>query len=98
MSEESFREHGFAGRLHKPFTVQELLEVLKRAPVGKCLHLLHPLRAVKTVADGLTLTLCWPFSADDAEAALSIIDSFITETRKESGVADRRADCRCRQR
>lgn len=81
MSEESFREHGFAGRLHKPFTVQELLEVLK------CISrevpaFVAPAEAVENRGGRFDFDALLAFSADDAEAALSIIDSFITETRK----------------
>ena len=81
MSEESFREHGFAGRLHKPFTVQELLEVLK------CISrevpaFVAPAEAVENRGGRFNFDALLAFSADDAEAALSIIDSFITETRK----------------
>lgn len=81
MSEESFREHGFAGRLHKPFTVQELLEVLK------CISrevpaFVAPAEAVENRVGRFDFDALLAFSADDAEAALSIIDSFITETRK----------------
>ena len=81
MSEESFREHGFAGRLHKPFTVQELLEVLK------CISrevpaFVAPAEAVENRGGRFDFDALLAFSADDAEAALNIIDSFITETRK----------------
>lgn len=81
MSEESFREHGFAGRLHKPFTVQELLEVLKCAS-REMPAFVAPAEAVENRVGRFDFDALLAFSADDTEAALSIIDSFITETRK----------------
>ena len=81
MSEESFREHGFAGRLHKPFTVQELLEVLK-CTSREVPAFVAPAEAVENRVGRFDFDALLAFSADDAEAALSIIDSFITETRK----------------
>lgn len=81
MSEESFREHGFAGRLHKPFTVQELLEVLK-CTSREVPAFVAPAEAVENRGGRFDFDALLAFSADDAEAALSIIDSFITETRK----------------
>lgn len=81
MSEESFREHGFAGRLHKPFTVQELLEVLKCSS-REVPAFIAPAEAVENRVGRFDFDALLAFSADDAEAALSIIDSFITETRK----------------
>lgn len=81
MSEESFREHGFAGRLHKPFTVQELLEVLK-CTSREVPTFVAPAEAVENRVGRFDFDALLAFSADDAEAALSIIDSFITETRK----------------
>lgn len=81
MSEESFREHGFAGRLHKPFTVQELLDVLK-CTSREVPAFVAPAEAVENRGGRFDFDALLAFSADDAEAALSIIDSFITETRK----------------
>ena len=81
MSEESFREHGFAGRLHKPFTVQELLEVLK-CTSREVPAFVAPAEAVENRGGRFDFDALLAFSADDAEAALNIIDSFITETRK----------------
>jgi signal transduction histidine kinase/CheY-like chemotaxis protein len=81
MSEESFREHGFAGRLYKPFTVQELLEVLK-CTSREVPAFVAPAEAVENRGGRFDFDALLAFSADDAEAALSIIDSFITETRK----------------
>ncbi|MFV0404229.1 MAG: hybrid sensor histidine kinase/response regulator [Bacteroides graminisolvens] len=94
MSEESFREHGFAGRLHKPFTVQELLEVLK-CTSREVPAFVAPAEAVENRVGRFDFDALLAFSADDAEAALSIIDSFITETRKNQALlteAGRTAD------
>jgi HPt (histidine-containing phosphotransfer) domain-containing protein len=81
MSEESFREHGFAGRLHKPFTVQELLEVLK-CTSREVPAFVAPAEAVENRVGRFDFDALLAFSANDVEAALNIIDSFITETRK----------------
>lgn len=58
LQRDEFLAHGFAGCLHKPFTVGELLRELNY--------------------DFSALTA---FSADDPEAARSILESFVTETR-----------------
>lgn len=63
MRREDFLKHGFAGSLHKPFTVGELLEQLGATP---------------SAVDFSALTA---FSADDPEAAQSILRSFVAETR-----------------
>lgn len=72
MNEAKFRSHGFAGCLHKPFTVAELLAKLEieSAPVAE---------EAKKSLDFSALTT---FSEDDLEAAQDILRTFIEETGK----------------
>lgn len=78
MDETAFLEHGFAGCLHKPFTVAELLEQLrieKREESRKQ-------GEFSTLDFQLNFTALTAFSEDDPEAARSIMYSFIEETEK----------------
>lgn len=70
MDETEFLKHGFAGCLHKPFTVTELLAQLKVDSEQL------------TVDNYSSLT---SFSGGDPEAARSILISFIEETEKNIG-------------
>lgn len=76
MQREEFLEHGFAGCLHKPFTVKELLAQLN-FEAGE--------ESAPASADNATgpynFSALTAFSGDDADAAQSILESFVTETR-----------------
>ncbi|MEL5895075.1 ATP-binding protein [Bacteroides sp. GD17] len=77
MQREEFTAHGFAGCLHKPFTVQELLREMNVA--GDALPV-----AGSTVPDSLSgynFSALTAFADDDPEAAKSITESFVSETR-----------------
>lgn len=74
MGEQDFREYGFAGCLHKPFTVKELLAII----TGEVLEN-SSIRPTETSLDFRALTA---FSEDDSEAASAIIQTFIEETEK----------------
>lgn len=82
MKPEEFTAHGFAGCLHKPFTVAELLRELNlpvaveadNVPEKETTE--HPESSSAYNFSALTA-----FSADDPEAARSILESFIFETR-----------------
>ena len=78
MSREEFVKHGFAGCLHKPFTVQELL-----AELGIEYGALSapPASAPLPQTSRYNFAALTAFSGDDAEAARSILDSFVQETR-----------------
>lgn len=82
MSREEFVKHGFAGCLHKPFIVQELL-----AELGvECRAVQPPQTAVSTPsASRYNFAALTAFSGDDAEAARSILDSFVQETHANAG-------------
>ena len=84
MQPEEFVTHGFSGCLHKPFTVSELKEVL--AGVGVAVQLAQALPEEQTVvllsADAPDFSALTAFSGDDAEAARSIVESFVEETRE----------------
>lgn len=74
MKREEFLQHGFVGSLHKPFTVNELL-----AEIG----VLQADIATVDAAPSSTLNFSalTAFSGDDPDAAKSILESFVTETR-----------------
>ncbi|WP_321333269.1 ATP-binding protein [uncultured Bacteroides sp.] len=83
MSEAYFHDHGFVGCLHKPFSIQELLQVID---CGEAVVETASLSSAESRADATTPELNFAsllvFSADDKEAAHNIIESFITETTK----------------
>lgn len=80
MKPEEFVAHGFSGCLHKPFTVAELLGELNVESEE-----LKVAMQEDAVADAKPSTLNFSaltaFSGDDAEAARSILESFVSETR-----------------
>ena len=88
MKSEEFIAHGFAGCLHKPFTVTELLQELK-VEVGGALQ--EDASLSEKLSDNISVSsspnLSYNFSAltafsgDDAGAAKSILESFVSETR-----------------
>lgn len=74
MKREEFLQHGFAGSLHKPFTVNELL-----TEIGV---LQADIATVDTApSSALNFSALTAFSGDDADAAKSILESFVVETR-----------------
>lgn len=92
MQREEFLKHGFAGSLHKPFMVNELfaeLDIEKRET-----GLVTPQNHVEADAvqtdriateavsvSALNFAALTAFSGDDPDAAKSILESFVTETR-----------------
>ena len=85
MQREEFVAHGFAGCLHKPFTVRELWEELAR--VGVAPSMPSPAEAAMADApavakEGLDFSALTAFSGDDEAAARSIVESFVEETRQ----------------
>lgn len=92
MQREEFLKHGFAGSLHKPFMVNELfaeLDIEKRET-----GLVTPQNHVETdavqtdrvateavPASALNFAALTAFLGDDPDAAKSILESFVTETR-----------------
>lgn len=74
MKREEFLQHGFAGSLHKPFTVNELL-----TEIGV---LQADIATVDTAPpSALNFSALTAFSGDDPDAAKSILESFVVETR-----------------
>lgn len=74
MKREEFLQHGFAGSLHKPFTVNELL-----TEIGV---LQADIVTVDTApSSALNFSALTAFSGDDPDAAKSILESFVVETR-----------------
>ncbi|WP_286814980.1 ATP-binding protein [Bacteroides sp. Phil13] len=92
MQREEFLKHGFAGSLHKPFMVNELLAELdiEKRETGLVTPQNHiGTNAVQTdkvateavPASALNFSALTVFSGDDPDAAKSILESFVTETR-----------------
>ena len=67
MKREEFLQHGFAGSLHTPFTVNDLLAEIATVDA--------------TPSSTLNFSALTAFSGDDPDAAKSILESFVTETR-----------------
>ncbi|MDD3039321.1 ATP-binding protein [Bacteroides sp.] len=94
MGEEALHEHGFAGCLHKPFTIKELFSVVygKRVTLEKEKLINNKINAQSernashnaSETSSLNFSALTAFSEDDLEAAQSIIRSFIEETVKNS--------------
>ncbi|MDO4164484.1 MAG: ATP-binding protein [Bacteroides sp.] len=90
MKREEFTVHGFAGCLHKPFTVAELLRELMSGEEDVQIAEISP--TVVTEGDKsrqplseshspYNFSALTAFSEDDPDAAKSILESFASETR-----------------
>lgn len=77
---DAMHEHGFAGCLHKPFTVKELLLTVNEGQLSA--DEAHITEDMQQSGGGLNFSALTAFSEDDPEAARSIIQSFIEETGK----------------
>ncbi len=73
MKPEEFTAHGFAGCLHKPFTVAELFRELNVEGIGQ-------VPAPRSEEMPYNFSALTAFSEDDPEAAKSILESFVSET------------------
>lgn len=78
MDKAALHEHGFAGCLHKPFTVKELLLTVNEGQLSA--DEAHITEDMETV--GINFSALTAYSEDDPEAAYSIIHTFIEETGK----------------
>ena len=78
MDKAALHEHGFAGCLHKPFTVKELLLTVNEGQLSA--DEAHITEDMGTV--GINFSVLTAYSEDDPEAAYSIIHTFIEETGK----------------
>lgn len=86
MDEAYFRSHGFAGCLHKPFTINELFTAISQA-TGKDIPAMensstHEAPAEESRQEALNFSALTAFSEDDPEAAAEILRTFISETKK----------------
>lgn len=79
IDEKNLREHGFAGCLHKPFTVNELVSLLDPISIGDK-YQTSSLQAKRS--QSLDFSALTAFSGDDADAARSIIETFVVENEK----------------
>ncbi len=83
MESSVYRDRGFNGVLKKPFTKQQLLEMLYnlvRAP-GLKVEAEKPTRALASNTDIFSLDTLYSFLGDDEEACSEIVLTFIEETR-----------------
>lgn len=78
MDKAALHEHGFAGCLHKPFTVKELLLTVNEGQLSA--DEAHITEDMGTV--GINFSALTAYSEDDLEAAYSIIHTFMEETGK----------------
>lgn len=78
MDKDVLCEHGFAGCLHKPFTVKELLMIVNEGQLSADeAHITEDM-----VNTGINFSALTAYSGDDPEAAYSIIQTFVEETKK----------------
>lgn len=80
MQQQEFREHGFAGCLHKPFTVSELFEIVDYEAFQNGLPYVDEGQPAEL--PHLDFSLLTAFSDDDAAGARDILTTFVEETRK----------------
>ncbi|TRX40181.1 response regulator [Bacteroides sp. HF-5092] len=78
MDKIALHEHGFAGCLHKPFTVKELLMTVNEGQLSA--DEAHITEDMETA--GINFSALTAYSEDDPEAAYSIVQTFIEETGK----------------
>lgn len=81
MNERQFIEKGFAGCLHKPFTLNEIILEINRI-LSADIHLETGKAPDERKNDTLDFKALTAFSEDDPDAAREIIHTFITETEK----------------
>lgn len=89
METEDFRGHGFAGCLHKPFSVADLLALLggdpspvHSEPSAKDTALCVAPSSGATQPPSFNFSALTAFSEDDEEAAKTILRTFVEETQK----------------
>lgn len=93
MDKAVLHEHGFAGCLHKPFTVKELLLTVNEGQLSADeAHITEDMGNT-----GINFSALTAYSEDDSEAACSIIQTFIEETKKniermQQALADKETD------
>ena len=78
MDKAALHEHGFAGCIHKPLTVKELLMTVNEGQLSA--EEAHITEDMATA--GINFSALTAYSEDDPEAASSIIQTFIEETGK----------------
>ena len=96
MKPEEFKEYGFADCLHKPFTVAELFRELNAEGIGQTSAVRSEVAAETVEASSpdapYDFSALTAFSGDDPEAAKSIMESFVTETRLNAERLQKAAD------
>ena len=96
MKPEEFKEYGFAGCLHKPFTVAELFRELNAEGIGQTSAVRSEVAAETVEASSpdapYDFSALTAFSGDDPEAAKSIRGSFVPEPRLNAERLQKAAD------
>lgn len=97
MQPEEFTAHGFAGCLHKPFTVAELFRVLNVEDIPQGISsqskaVLNDTADLSSSSPSYNFSALTAFSGDDPEAAKSILKSFVSETRLNADRLQRAVD------
>ena len=97
MKPEEFTAHGFAGCLHKPFTVAELFRELNMEGIGQASvrqgeDIAGNAEDVSSPQPSYNFSALTAFSGDDPEAAKSILESFVSETRRNAGCLQEAVD------
>ena len=88
MKPEEFKAYGFAGCLHKPFTINELFTAIFQATgkdvsaAGNPAPHTAPAKENHPQQETLDFSALTAFSEDDPEAAAEILRTFISETKK----------------
>lgn len=86
MDDRALREHGFAGCLHKPFSIKELLAVMNEGRTTveftKTEQMSHSPFTFDQPPTAINFSALTAFSEGDADAGNAIIRSFIEETGK----------------
>lgn len=82
MDETHFRTAGFAGCLHKPFNQSELQQILNNVLHKEAKKQIQIDAPLATPSEGLNFAAITAFSEDDIEAAKEIMNTFISETKK----------------
>lgn len=96
MDENYFRSHGFAGCLHKPFTINELFTAIFQATgkdvsaAGNPAPHTAPAKENHPQQETLDFSALTAFSEDDPEAAAEILRTFISETKRTESIWKKR--------
>ena len=81
INESYFIEKGFAGCLHKPFSLSEMSAIIERI-TGVTIQNNNDIISRKNEKEEPDFSILTAFSSDDIETSKEIIETFINETQK----------------